>query len=91
MQFKYGSLLSTAFSAAMIVASAVATPSDAHILETPTPAVQPIKESFQNAQLKECALERRRWLYEARSNTLIETNIAVISHQEVAMGRKLEI
>ncbi len=89
MHLPYGSILSTAFSAAMIVASAVAAPVEAHILEEPTAVVQPLKASFQDAHMKECMMERRRLLYEARTNTLIMTNQAVNAHQEVAMSPKL--
>lgn len=90
MHFKYGSLLSTAFSAAMMVGQAVAAPADIQRIEAPTAAVSPMQEAFQNPHSQVCMLERRRLLYEARSNTLILTNIASAAHQEVAMGPKLE-
>lgn len=90
MHFKYGALLSTAFSAAMMVGQAVAAPADVQRIEAPTAVVSPMQEAFQNPHLQECMLERRRMLYEARSNTLILTNIVSAVHQEVATGPKLD-
>lgn len=89
MHFKYGSLLSSVFSAAMMVGQAVAAPADVQRIEAPTAIVSPAREAFQSTHMQECMLERRRLLYEARTNTLIMTNQAVNAHQEVAMSPKL--
>jgi hypothetical protein len=88
MHFKYGSLLSTVFSAAIMVGQAVAAPSEMQYIGQPAEAVSPVRQAFQNPHLQETMLERRRLLYEARTNTIILTNTAMSAHQEVPMGPK---
>ena len=91
MQFKNGSLLGTAFSAALLIGQGITLPQDLQCVEAPTAIVQSVPQAFENHHMQLAMLERRRLLYEARTNTVIMTNMAVAAQQEVAMQPHLSL